>query len=65
MEKPAEEAFCVHGKQSRCRLTADDGTEYILFGQSSHREGFFMVTWRNRAESVVNLLKFVKHMPEG
>lgn len=64
MNEPMENVFCIHGKQSKCKLIADDGTEYILFGQSSHREGFFMVTWRNQAENMVNLLKFVKYMPE-
>lgn len=59
MEKLDTEVFCVHGKQSRSTLTADDGTEYKLFGNSSHREGFFMITWRNREENVCNLLKFV------
>ena len=64
MKEPMENIFCVHGKQSRYRLTADDGTEYILFGQSSHREGFFMAAWRDKAENIVNLLKFVKDTSE-
>lgn len=59
MEKLDTEVFCVHGRQCRSKLITDDGTEYKLFGNSSHREGFFMVTWRNREENVLNLLKFV------
>lgn len=59
MEKLGTEVFCVHGRQCRSKLITDDGTEYNLFGNSSHREGFFMVTWRDHDENMLNLLKFV------
>lgn len=56
------DVFCVYGTQNKHILTANDGTEYKLFGQSSHRTGFFMITWRDQSENLVNLLKFVKYI---